>query len=236
MDSSKLLMAHITTEVIVIGGISFFFHKKISELNTKVSELEKKIETFEKLEKREGSSHSEDRFVTTEQFTHFQQQTTQHINNLYTVIRQITNNINSDNKQPSGQTIDRIKELQMKEAQLRDYHTQMKESQMKVKDIKTKNSVPYMETSFSLTPDNTNGQSKIEIVDDEEKEINEEELDNELEDELKDLSTTTCVNIDTDENSIKNEVTNTIQETPLEFIPTKGKKLVKKKKEEERRN
>ena len=47
MDSSKMLIAHIATEVVVIGGVSFFLNKRISDLTAKVSELEKKLEKLE---------------------------------------------------------------------------------------------------------------------------------------------------------------------------------------------
>ena len=49
MDSSKMLIAHIATEVVVIGGVSFFLNKRISDLTAKVSELEKKLEKLPKI-------------------------------------------------------------------------------------------------------------------------------------------------------------------------------------------
>lgn len=195
MESSKLMMAHIATEVIVIGGISFFFHKKIAELNAKVVELEKKLEKCGPIS---GG-------IPEEQFGQFQQQTTQHINNIYGAIRQITNAINGS--VPTSENRD----------------SDMRDERMKAKDIKRKNN---SQINFSLTPENTTENSKIEVI--EEEKILDEVLDDELKDELKDLSGETLV--DTCENSIKNEENNTSQETLLEFIPNKGKKLVKKKK------
>ena len=213
MDPSKIMMAHIATEVVVIGGISFLFHKRISELTAKVSELEKKLEKCE--------SGTSDGGITGEQFGQFQQQTTQHINNIYSAIRQIANTINGVTPplEPLHSQPKKNVRQQMKESQIREAH---------IREMSKKgNTTPLDQTpmsSLSLTPEN-NGLTKIELVIDEEekKEIPDEELDDELEDELRDLSPI-------DENGIKGDENNTShQETPLEFIPTKGKKLVKKK-------
>ncbi|MDD4931575.1 MAG: hypothetical protein PHG66_05550 [Candidatus Colwellbacteria bacterium] len=230
MDASKIMMAHIATEVIVIGGISFFFHKRIAELNTKVAELEKK------LEKCEGCTGASEGGITGDQFNQYQQQTTQHINNIYSAIRQIANTINGGapplESAPTQPSQNKMKEAQqqMKEAQIRE--SRMRDMRKKVSFVHSQVS-PSDQTplsSLSLTPENTNGQTKLELIDEEKKEIPDEELDDELEDELRDLSDGSP--IDGDENSIKDDENNTSrQETPLEFIPSKGKKLVKKKRE-----
>lgn len=234
MDASKIMMAHIATEVIVIGGISFFFHKRIAELNTKVAELEKK------LEKCEGCAGASEGGLTNEQFGQFQQQTTQHINNIYSAIRQIANTINgappleTAPPTPTQPTQNKMKEAQqqMKEAQMREAHIREMRKKVAAANASPPDQTPL--SSLSLTPENTNGQghTKIELIDDDEekKEIPDEELDDELEDELRDLSD--VLPVDGDENGIKSDENNTSrQETPLEFIPSKGKKLVKKKKE-----
>lgn len=220
MEVSKLMIAHIATEVVVIGGISFFFHKRIVELNTKIAELEKKLEKAEgcKCTSSEGGSTGEA----------FQQQTTQHINNIYSIIRQITNNINESPQQEHEPS--RVKP-KTKESLARDSQKEMKKKILEVHSHSNDQTTPL--SSLSLTPENTNGngQTKLELIDDDEKTgIHEEDLDNEIEDELRDMSDKSRSNDDDDEKSIKNEETNTsLQETPLEFIPTKGKKLVKKK-------
>lgn len=230
MDHTKIMMAHIATEIIVIGGISFLFHKRISDLNIKVSELEKKLEKVEKCEKCEGCT-GESGGINTEQFQQFQQQTTQHINNIYSAIRQIANTINGsppplENQSPIKSREDQIKE--MKQAQLQMREAQMREVQMREAQKKQQSQQSVSNPSFtlSLTPENTNGGTKLELIEEEKKEISDHELDDELEDELKDLSNP----INRDENDIKNNDNNTTQETPLEFLQTKGKKLVKKKK------
>jgi len=128
MDASKIMMAHVATEIIVIGGISFFFHKRISELNTKIAELEKK------LEKCEGCTGTAEGGITGEQFGQFQQQTTQHINNIYSAIRQIANTINGGvPPPPETASPQQPNKTQMKE-KMREAQQQMKEAQMKESD------------------------------------------------------------------------------------------------------
>lgn len=225
MESSKIMMAHIATEIIVIGGISFLFHKRISELNTKVAELEKK------LEKCEGCSGGDSSGITEENFTQFQQATTQHINNIYTAIRQIASTIND--KEDGTSTHRNLQNPS------RGSINQTRESRETLrKRVKAKNHSDENKPILSLTSENN--QTKIDVIyEEEQKDILDEDLDCELEDELKDLSNTpldaNTENSATRENSIKEGDCNTTQsdqETPLEFIPTKGKKLVKKKREQ----
>jgi len=248
MDVSKIMMAHIATEVIVIGGISFLFNKRISELKTKVAELEKKLG---ELEKREGCSSSPEGGITDEQFGQFQQQTTQHINNIYSAIRQIANTVNgggvgatTSSPTPNNHTHTRTQNGRTPHPQ----HTVPLKQYPRHHPLHPQNQQQTLLSNLSLSPENTNGngnspRAKLEVIDEKEKkEIPIEELDDELEDELKDLSdgqgdesrvdeSSGPVSRGDEETGIK-EDDNDIschQETPLEFIPTKGKKLVKKR-------
>jgi len=94
MDS-KFLIAHIATEVVIIGGVSFYFHKRIAELNLKIAALEKKLEKCEK----DGVIPSGG--VTSEQFNQLSEQTSKHINNIYSAIRQLADNTSQPMRKPS---------------------------------------------------------------------------------------------------------------------------------------
>jgi hypothetical protein len=48
MNLSPTLI-HAGTEVVVIGAVVFYFHRKTSNLEEKISNLEKKLEMYEKV-------------------------------------------------------------------------------------------------------------------------------------------------------------------------------------------
>ena len=218
MESSKIMMAHVTTEIIVIGAISFFFHKKISNLNQKIEELEKKI--AEKHESNSPQQHDP------RKFEEFRQQTTGHINNIYSLIRQLTETYKNSQSHP-----------QM--SQMTQDHRERFRGDSHVRERRIR---------MNVIPLSQETNEKLEVIEEDEqkesplKEELDEELDEELEDELKKLSEdlekeptdhkvdNSSVDTDTGIIDIKNDDDNTITETPLEFIPTKGKKLVKKRK------
>ena len=248
MDSSKMLIAHIATEVVVIGGVSFFLNKRISDLTAKVSELEKK------LEKLEGCSSSNGG-IPEEEFNKFQQQTTNHLKNIYAIINGISNdiaqnqNVSQQQVPPpqSRQFVNRGEREDKREEMKRNSRIQVSsESQNTGNTGNTSNTgntgkktVQFQE-SLSLTPEPHHNKINIEVIDDDHKEIPEEQLNDELEEELRALSddtngVTSIIELNgSDENnldnlrSLKNDDTNTSQETPLEFLPTKGKKSKKK--------
>lgn len=73
-------MVHILCELAIVGGIAYFFNKKIIELQNKISELEKKLSDCNK------GDNSFD-------MVNFQKETTHHINSLYVAIRNLSSTV-----------------------------------------------------------------------------------------------------------------------------------------------
>jgi hypothetical protein len=233
MESSKIMMAHVATEIIVIGGISFFFHKKISQLNQKIQELEKKID--EKHESTSSCQHDP------QKFEEFRQQTTGHINNIYSLLQKLTEtNKNSHYNIPPPPP---------------PPHQQSSSKEHREHFRGDSSNLRSRRSRIQFTPI-SEVTSQLEVINEDEHELKEshhkqeydeklddEKLDEELDEELDDLekestdqkrdkSLIVSSPVDTDIGiiDIKNDDNNTITESPLEFIPTKGKKLVKKRK------
>ncbi len=253
MNIPKFTMIHIASEILIIGGLSFMFHRKISDLNNKIINLEKKIEGLEKeLEEDSVNRGGNGNGITLDQFSQFQQQTSQHINNMYSAIRQLANSIPQ-----STQPLQPTKPQQKPPVQ----HPLSQPSQSKP-SVTNSNSGGHV--SFSLTstviPPVHQSSTQIDVMEDDVgdhhvsgnedvKQPNEDELDQELEDELKELDIKSfseednkITNID-----IKSEIEQTSdisllehskeevalhssEVTPLEFVIPKAKKTVKKKK------
>lgn len=74
-------MVHILCELAIVGGIAYFFNKKIIELQHKVADLEKKLN-----ESNKGGDSSFD-------MVKFQKETTHHINSLYIAIRNLSSTV-----------------------------------------------------------------------------------------------------------------------------------------------
>lgn len=238
MDSSKMLIAHIATEVIVIGGVAFYLNKRISDLTTKVAELEKKLEHFE------GCSGGSNGGIPEEEFSKFQQQTTNHLKNIYSLIGQITNDIGQTqndhqrNQQPK-RFVNKQERQDTQEMQERQENKQEMKRRTKsngsftLESQNNKKNVQFHQESLSLSPEPHHAKINIEVMDDdnkENKEIHEDDLNDELEDELRALSDDTNGENESNvnESSLKNDDINTSQETPLEFLSTKSKKSKKK--------
>ena len=213
----KLTMAHIASEIIIIGGMSYIFHKKIATLNDKITELEKKIEL---LEKEGGNGGSSEHLLQSQQF---QQQTTQHINSIYTAIRQLATTVSTiSSEQPPSQPIVQQPRRPMEVKQpphvrsphVRSPHVRSPRSIMKhtseyrppmEQHRSPVDNVPHV--SFSLIHqqyrNHQDSQPSVEVIDekderlrDEKEESNqvcderlrdEEELDRELKDEIAEL-------------------------------------------------
>lgn len=94
MDSSKnILFAHVAIETVVIGTVVYVFIKKISELTIKVNLLEKKLE--EKISNQVSAIDNTDLTKINETLTQHQKQTSEHISNIYGIIKKLSMNINN---------------------------------------------------------------------------------------------------------------------------------------------
>ncbi len=226
MDSTKIAIAHVAGELVIVGGLSFYFNKKITLLQNEIEELKKKIELLEKNDEEDGGGLTPEQL---ESLTKFQTQTTNHINNLYSVLKQIAENQQSHQLPPS--------QPQVFTAPKKKKNLTAEITTSKV--IRTPSQVVFATETVSNVPVSKKKKSTavIEEVIEEENINEEEQLDRELEEELNDLKKPSEDEEQEDEEQtdIKDEVSNTeddsSEQTEIEFVapPPKKKKVVKKK-------
>lgn len=234
---SKMSMAHIAGEIILIGGVSYLFHRRINDLNSKINELEKKIESLEEKKETDGDESSSS--VTNEKFETLNKQVGHHINNIYSMIRQLAKSPHSPPPSPMYQSETDEREYKMKKTADNQKNDSLEKkqnstssniaSQQHVNKVKNVDKV----LSFSLASISTVPvrKSKVEIVEDSDEEdskenvVDETVLDDELEDELKELeneevSRTFQYNsnsLETDDNRILNSIKNNDIDNKEEF-------------------
>ena len=85
MTVDKTLIAHIVAELIVISGLSFYYHKKCSNLQLQINDLNSK------LEKMNGNNY----LNTIKRQEQFESQTVQQINKLYSILNTMNNGNNN---------------------------------------------------------------------------------------------------------------------------------------------
>ena len=225
MTVDKTLIAHIVAELIVISGLSFYYHKKCSNLQLQINDLNSK------LEKMNGNSY----LNTIKRQELFESQTVQQINKLYSILNTMNNSginsgINSDTSRSISDNI--IKESFYTPINDTNISNENRSSTSQGtgsssitshKQIQQKptHSNPLMSTLSMLGPLTTmfkvvmepkpphpnevfekidikseiNSRKIVEIEDDDE--INSETLDNELRDELDDLHSNVTSTINT---------------------------------------
>ena len=205
MAIDKTLISHIVAELIVICGLSFYYHKKCSSLQLQINELNSK------LEKMNGINY----LNTIKRHEQFESQTVQHINKLYSMLNNMNgmNNMsgisNSDILRTNNDSIIRenFYSQSNESASLLSQNTSSQQAPLQKPPV----SNPLMNTLSMLGPLTTmfkvvmepkplhpnevfenidikaqlNNQQKIVEVEDDD--INSETLDNELKDELNDL-------------------------------------------------
>ena len=83
-------LVHIACEIVVIGGITVFFYKKISNLQKEIDELKNTINEYKKSEcKCLHSDTNTERYVKKDELEKFGQHTQSHINRLYQLFQQV---------------------------------------------------------------------------------------------------------------------------------------------------
>jgi hypothetical protein len=86
----KTLIIHVACEVIVIGGIAIYFYKKTNDLKSEIEELKKSIEL---LKNSQNFSHNEKfgnaGYLSKIQFDEYSSQINEHFNRIYGVLNQI---------------------------------------------------------------------------------------------------------------------------------------------------
>ena len=83
MTIDKTLISHVIAELIVISGLSFYYHKKCGNLQLQINELNSK------LEKMNGINY----LNSIKRHEQFESQTVQHINKIYSILNN-SNNVN----------------------------------------------------------------------------------------------------------------------------------------------
>lgn len=86
MVIDKTLISHIVAELLVIVGLSYYYHKKCTNLQNQINELNSKIE------KMNGMNY----LNTIKKHEQFESQTVHHINKIYSLINNM-NNVNNSN-------------------------------------------------------------------------------------------------------------------------------------------
>jgi hypothetical protein len=199
MAIDKILISHIVAELIVICGLSFYYHKKCSSLQLQINELNSK------LEKMNGINY----LNTIKRHEQFESQTVQHINKLYSMLNNMSGMNNSDILRTNNDSIIRENFYSQSNESASLLSQQSVSQQAPLQKPPVSN--PLMNTLSMLGPLTTmfkvvmepkplhpnevfenidikaqlNNQQKIVEVEDDE--INSETLDNELKDELNDL-------------------------------------------------
>ena len=199
MPIDKIFISHVVSEIIIIIGVSFYYHKKCSYLQSQIQELNNKLEKL----------NVNNYLAFIERQKHFEQQTVQHINKIYSILNSRGNshnnqNINLQNQEnmifePIGQmsfTTENEKTIPSEKK------PQTSQQQSQNPFLNTLSMIGPLSTMFQVVmekkpphPDEVLKNAKIVEIEDERtssvEKIDTEMLDNELEDELNDLKSTT---------------------------------------------
>lgn len=76
MPIDKIFISHVVSELIIIIGVSFYYHKKCSYLQSQIQDLNNKLEKL----------NVNNYLSLIERQKHFEQQTVQHINKIYSLL------------------------------------------------------------------------------------------------------------------------------------------------------
>jgi hypothetical protein len=90
MNINKTVIAHILSELLIIGGVSYFFHRKCTFLQQQIDEMQKKIDKLGGQEYLNSLKRQET----------FETQTVQHINKLYSILNTFKMNSPSNLSSP----------------------------------------------------------------------------------------------------------------------------------------
>ena len=96
IGGANFTIAHIVMEVLLIGGLSYYYNKKITSLNTIVDDLQKKVS---QLENKIKNTDCDDTKVNEcfETITDLEMKTKKHMTNIYQMMRKLSENIQTLN-------------------------------------------------------------------------------------------------------------------------------------------
>lgn len=208
MNIDKKLISHIVAEFLIISGLSFYYHKKCTNLQLQINDLNIKLEKMNGVNYLNSIKRQEQ----------FENQTVQHINKIYSILNN-PNNINNSNVGFNNNPV--IDSLKINNEIIKEnfYSPSLNETPQQSNFLQSHNVTqknqsinPLMNTLSMLGPlttmfkvvmepkpphpneifENIDIKSqlntkKIVEIEDSDNEINSEMLDNELKDELNDL-------------------------------------------------
>jgi hypothetical protein len=87
MPVDKILLSHIVGELIIICGVTYYYHKKCNTLQLQINDLTSKLENLNGINYINSLKRQEQ----------FETQTVQHINKIYTMLNNMNNNTNNMN-------------------------------------------------------------------------------------------------------------------------------------------
>jgi len=222
MPVDKIFISHVVSELIIIIGVSFYYHKKCSYLQSQIQDLNNKLEKL----------NVNNYISLIERQKHFEQQTVQHINKIYSILNsrnvspqenqniynnQYSTSFSTDNMNfnpdriTEGFSLNGTKDT-LNSTEKTQVSTEKKQSQNPF--LNTLSMIGPLSTMFqvvmdkkpphpdelfkNLNVDNVNGTRKIvEIEDDVNEQMDTTTLDKELEDELNDLKSATVTAVNT---------------------------------------
>lgn len=147
MPIDKLTISHIVSELIIISGVVFYYHRKCTHLQQQINELNLK------LEKLNGVNY----INSIDRHEQFEKQTVQHINKLYSIINSIkTQNVDNIDKQVNlnfKNSNDMFVPLYKEKENIREHYSNQSSNQSGVtRSIDTSISNPFMNTLSMLGP------------------------------------------------------------------------------------
>ena len=200
MPIDKIFISHVVSEIIIIIGVSFYYHKKCSYLQSQIQELNNKLEKL----------NVNNYLALIERQKHFEQQTVQHINKIYSIVnsRGNTNNIQNLNSQNNeSMNFEQMSFPTENEKTITIEKKTQSQPQSQNPFLNTLSMIGPLSTMFQVVmekkpphPDEVLKNAKIVEIEDEissNEKIDTETLDNELEDELNDLRSTSTTAVNT---------------------------------------
>ena len=148
MPIDKLTISHIVSELIIISGVVFYYHRKCTHLQQQINELNLK------LEKLNGANY----INSIDRHEQFEKQTVQHINKLYSILNSIkTQNVDNIDRQVNlnfkNNSNDVFVPLYKEKENIREHYSNQSSNQSgATRTIDTSISNPFMNTLSMLGP------------------------------------------------------------------------------------
>jgi hypothetical protein len=138
MPVDKILISHVVSEVLIICGVTFYFHKKCARLQQQIDELNSK------LEKLNANSY----MSSLKRQEQFEVQTVQQINKIYSILNNM-NNLNNTNNINNIENISTGFKPVYNEPIRENYNSVQQESQVNNQGLQSNKPQPPQNTLLS---------------------------------------------------------------------------------------